>query len=130
MLKRARKDLATDISNSKQARIDIQYYVEKQLNQDRIKRDVKKAHAFVLMLEKTMEGLEIDRIEEARKHLETLHARYHGGLDFGCLLWLHKAYPSFPYTTFREIENVSSNARHHGNESSNNNEELNTGRSR
>lgn len=37
------KDLATDISHSKQARIDIQYHVEKQLNQDRIKRDVKKA---------------------------------------------------------------------------------------
>jgi hypothetical protein len=80
------KDLATDISHSKQARIDIQYYVEKQLNHDRIKRDVKKAHAFVLMLEKTIEGLETDRIEEARKHLETLRARYHGGLDFGCLL--------------------------------------------
>ena len=80
------KDLATDISHSKQARIDIQCYVEKQLDQDRIKRGVKKAHAFVLMLGKTIEGLEIDRIEEARKHLETLRARCHGGLDFGCLL--------------------------------------------
>ena len=68
------KDLATDISNSKQTRIDIQYYVEKELNQDQIKRDVKKAHAFVLMLEKTIEDLEIDRIE-VRKHLKTLSAR-------------------------------------------------------
>jgi uncharacterized protein (UPF0332 family) len=69
------KDLATDISNSKQARIDIQYYVEKELNQDRIKSDVEKARAFVLILEKTIEDLEIDRIEEVRKHLKALSAR-------------------------------------------------------
>jgi uncharacterized protein (UPF0332 family) len=69
------KDLATDISNSKQARIDIQYYVEKQLDQDRIKSDVEKARTFVLILEKTIEDLEIDRIEEVRKHLNALSAR-------------------------------------------------------
>lgn len=49
-------------------------------------KQLEKAHALALMLEKTIDGLEIDRIEEARKHSETLRARYHGGLDFGYLL--------------------------------------------
>ncbi len=67
-----KKDLATDIANSKQARIDIQYYVEKELNQACIRRDVEKARNFVLELEKVIETVTTDRIEEVRAHMKTL----------------------------------------------------------
>jgi len=40
--------LAKDTSNSKQARIDIQYYVEKELDPTSVRNDVKNARNFVL----------------------------------------------------------------------------------
>ena len=67
-----KKDLATDITNSKQARIGIQYYVEKELNRACIRRDVEKARNFVLKLEKVIETVTTDRIEEVRAHMKTL----------------------------------------------------------
>jgi uncharacterized protein (UPF0332 family) len=67
-----RKDLASDISNSKQARINIQYYVEKELDQACIRKDVENARNFVLELEKVIENVTTDRIEEVRAHMKAL----------------------------------------------------------
>jgi len=67
-----RKNLASDLSNSKQARIDIQYYVEKELDQIFIRKDVENARYFVLELEKVIENLTADRIREVRAHMRAL----------------------------------------------------------
>jgi uncharacterized protein (UPF0332 family) len=66
------KGLASDISNSKQARIDIQYYVERELDQAFVRRDVENARYFVLELEKVIENMTADRIEEVRVHVRAL----------------------------------------------------------
>lgn len=66
------KDLIVDISNSKQARIDVQYYVERELDQHRIRIDTEKARSFVLALEKTIENLELEKINMVRNHLKSL----------------------------------------------------------
>jgi uncharacterized protein (UPF0332 family) len=69
-----RKGLASDISNSKQARIDIQYYVKRELDQASIRKDVENARYFVLELEKVIENLTTDRIQEVRAHMRTLRS--------------------------------------------------------
>jgi soluble cytochrome b562 len=46
--------------------------VEKELNQACIRRDVEKARNFVLELEKLIETVTTDRIEEVRAHMKTL----------------------------------------------------------
>jgi uncharacterized protein (UPF0332 family) len=66
------KGLASDISNSKQARIDIQYYVERELDQAFVRKDVENARYFVLELEKVIENMTTDRIEEVRVHVRAL----------------------------------------------------------
>jgi len=66
------KGLASDISNSKQARIDIQYYVERELDQAFVRRNVENARYFVLELEKVIENMTADRIEEVRVHVRAL----------------------------------------------------------
>jgi hypothetical protein len=67
-----RKNLATDISNSKQARIDIQYYVKRELDQACIRRGVEKARNFVLELEEVIATVTTDRIEEVRAYMKAL----------------------------------------------------------
>lgn len=66
------EDLASDISNSKQDRIDTQYYVERELDQASIRRNVEKAREFVLEIEKTIEGIGIDEIENVRAELGSI----------------------------------------------------------
>lgn len=66
------KTLVTDISNSKQARIDIQYYVEREIDKERIKRDTEKARSFVLTVEKIIEDIETDKINAVRNHLKSV----------------------------------------------------------
>jgi uncharacterized protein (UPF0332 family) len=67
-----REGLASDISNSKQARIDIQYYVERELNQASIRKDVENARNFVLELEKIIENITTDKIEKIRAQMKAL----------------------------------------------------------
>lgn len=66
------KDLVNDISNSKQIRIDTQYYVEKELDQTSIKRNVENARKFVLEIEKVIENITPDQIESIRKEIRNL----------------------------------------------------------
>ena len=66
------EDLASDVSNSKQDRIDTQYYVERELDQASIRRNVEKAREFVLEIEKTIEGIGIDEIENVRAELGSI----------------------------------------------------------
>jgi len=65
-----RESLASDLLNSKQARIDIQYYVERELDQTSIRKDVENARNFVLELEKVIENLTTDRIEKVRAQMK------------------------------------------------------------
>jgi uncharacterized protein (UPF0332 family) len=67
-----REGLASDISNSKQARIDIQYYVERELDQASIRKDVENARNFVLELEKVIENITTDKIEKIRAQMKAL----------------------------------------------------------
>lgn len=59
-----RAGLASDISHSKQARIDIQHYVERELDQASMRKDVENARNFVLELEKAIENMTTDRTEK------------------------------------------------------------------
>jgi uncharacterized protein (UPF0332 family) len=67
-----REGLASDISDSKQARIDIQYYVERELDQASIRKDVENARNFVLELEKVIENITTDKIEKIRAQMKAL----------------------------------------------------------
>ena len=67
-----REGLASDILDSKQARIDVQYYVERELDQASIRRDVENARNFVLELEKVTENITTDRIEKIRAQMKAL----------------------------------------------------------
>jgi uncharacterized protein (UPF0332 family) len=64
--------LVNDISNSKQVRIDTQYYVGIELNQASIKRNVENARKFVLEIEKVIENITPDQTENLRKHIRKL----------------------------------------------------------
>ena len=66
------EDLVNDISNSKQVRIDTQYYVGIELNQASIKRNVENAQKFVLEIEKVIENITPDQTENLRKHIRKL----------------------------------------------------------
>jgi uncharacterized protein (UPF0332 family) len=67
-----REGLASDISDSKQARIEIQYYVERELDQASIRKDVENARNFVLELEKVIENITTDKIEKIRAQMKAL----------------------------------------------------------
>lgn len=66
------EDLVNDISNSKQVRIDTQYYVGIELNQASMKRNVENARKFVLEIEKVIENITPDQTENLRKHIRKL----------------------------------------------------------
>jgi len=66
------ENLVNDIATSKQIRIDTQYYVERELNQTEIKRNVENARKFVLEVEKVIENLTHHQIETIRHHIGKL----------------------------------------------------------
>jgi len=66
------ENLVNDIATSKQVRIDTQYYVERELNQTEIKRNVENARKFVLEVEKVIENLTHHQIETIRHHIGKL----------------------------------------------------------
>jgi hypothetical protein len=67
--------LVKDISNSKQIRIDTQYYVERELNKASIKRNAENARKFVLRIEKVIENITPNQIETIRKHIRNLTSK-------------------------------------------------------
>ncbi len=67
-----KKGLASDISSSKQSRIDIQYYVARELDQASIRKDVENARSFVLELERVIESMTASGIDEVRAHVKAL----------------------------------------------------------
>jgi len=67
-----RESLVSDIQYSKQARIDTQYYVERELDEVSIRKDVENARNFVLELEKAIESVTTDRIERVRAQIKAL----------------------------------------------------------
>lgn len=66
------ENLVNDIATSKQIRIDTQYYVERELNQTEIKRNVENARKFVLEVEKVIENLTHHQIETIRHYIGKL----------------------------------------------------------
>lgn len=64
-----KENLVTDISQAKETRIDVQYYVTKALEQEKIRRNVEFASKFVLEIEKTIENITPDQIENIRSQL-------------------------------------------------------------
>jgi uncharacterized protein (UPF0332 family) len=62
--------LINDITKAKQTRIDIQYYVAKELSQTDIKNNVEAARKFVLALEQTIENITLKQISSIRAQLE------------------------------------------------------------
>jgi uncharacterized protein (UPF0332 family) len=64
--------LLSDISNSKQIRIDSQYYVGKEYNQKVIEKTVKNARKFVLEIEKIIEKITTNQIENIREQIKAL----------------------------------------------------------
>ncbi len=65
-------NLVEDIFQSKQTRIDTQYYVEEEQNPEDIKRNVEAARKFVLETEKATENLTTEQINNIRTQLKKL----------------------------------------------------------
>jgi hypothetical protein len=61
-----RTGLASDISHSKQARIDIQYYVERELDQTSMRKDVETPAICSRTRKKAVENMTTDRTEKNR----------------------------------------------------------------
>jgi uncharacterized protein (UPF0332 family) len=68
-------DQVRDISESKQIRVDTQYYVERELDQVAIGKDVENAREFVLEIEKVIENITTDKIESVRAKIRSLQNR-------------------------------------------------------
>jgi uncharacterized protein (UPF0332 family) len=64
------QNLIRDIINAKKARIDTQYYVEKELNQTEIKNNAEAARKFVLEIEQTIEAITAEQINKIRTQLK------------------------------------------------------------
>ncbi len=64
--------LVEDIFQSKQTRIDTQYYVEEEQIPEDIKRNVEAARKFVLETEKATENLTTEQIHNIRTQLKKL----------------------------------------------------------
>jgi len=68
------EDFVNDISNSKQIRIDTQYYIERELNKASTKRNAENARKFVLRIEKVIENITPNQTETIRKHIRNLRS--------------------------------------------------------
>lgn len=69
------EDLVNDIADSKQIRIDTQYYVERELDKASIKRNAENARKFVLTIEKVIENITPNQTETIRKHIRNLKSK-------------------------------------------------------
>jgi uncharacterized protein (UPF0332 family) len=64
--------LVEDICQSKQTRIDTQYYVEQEQSVQEIKRNVEAARRFVLATEEAIENLTAENVNSVRMQLQRL----------------------------------------------------------
>ena len=64
------KRLVTDIAKAKQTRIDTQYYVATELNQEQIKQNAENARKFVLEIEQAIENITTKKINTIRTLLK------------------------------------------------------------
>jgi uncharacterized protein (UPF0332 family) len=69
------QQLAEDIAQAKQTRIDTQYYVETEQNPAAIKRNVEAARKFVLETEKAIENLTDEQINSLRLQIRSLEQK-------------------------------------------------------
>lgn len=63
------ENLVNDISQAKEMRVDIQYYVTKELEQGKVRRNVESARKFVLEIEKAIEKITTEQIKSIRNTL-------------------------------------------------------------
>lgn len=63
------ENLVTDISQAKEMRVDVQYYVTRELEQGKVRRNVESARKFVLEIEKAIENITTEQIESIRNTL-------------------------------------------------------------
>lgn len=68
------KNLVKDISQAKETRVDVQYYVAKELEQGKVRRNVESARRFVLEIEKVIENITTGQIESIRSKLKSIKA--------------------------------------------------------
>ncbi len=65
-----RQSLVDDVAEAKQERIDAQYYVATELNQEEIKKNAETARKFVLEIEQTIENVTPKQIDAIRTYLK------------------------------------------------------------
>lgn len=63
------ENLVNDISQAKEMRVDVQYYVTRELEQGKVRRNVESARKFVLEIEKAIEKITTEQIESIRNTL-------------------------------------------------------------
>lgn len=63
------ENLVNDISQAKEMRVDVQYYVTKELEQGKVRRNVESARKFVLEIEKAIENITTEQIASIRNTL-------------------------------------------------------------
>ncbi len=63
------ENLVNDISQAKEMRVDVQYYVTKELEQGKVRRNVESTRKFVLEIEKAIENITTEQIESIRNTL-------------------------------------------------------------
>jgi len=63
------QELVNDISSAKELRIDMQYYIPRELKKENIEKSVKQARIFVLEMEKAIEAVDEEQIKLIRKIL-------------------------------------------------------------
>lgn len=68
------KNLVKDISQAKETRVDVQYYVAKELEQGKVRKNIESARRFVLEIEKVIENITTGQIESIRSKLKSIKA--------------------------------------------------------
>lgn len=63
------ENLVNDISQAKEMRVDVQYYVTRELEQGKVRRNVESARKFVLEIEKAIEKITTEQIKSIRNTL-------------------------------------------------------------
>lgn len=63
------ENLVNDISQAKEMRVDVQYYVTRELEQGKVRRNVESARKFVLEIEKAIENITTEQIASIRNTL-------------------------------------------------------------
>lgn len=63
------ENLVNDILQAKEMRVDVQYYVTRELEQGKVRRNVESARMFVLEIEKAIENITTEQIESIRDTL-------------------------------------------------------------